>query len=138
MPFFRRTVTASSVLSSSAETFLASEDGRSRLTSSIVILLEQNHSLFSSIIVVGNEVPYVKPALLSGLAIVIGSYLTLRFTGWGIMGLILVQGVCQLAYNNWKWPLVVCRDFRISFPRFLQVGMQESLKKAGDFLHHRL
>lgn len=108
------------------------------LVYSIVILLEQNHSLFSSIIVVGNEVPYVKPALLSGLAIVIGSYLTLRFTGWGIMGLILVQGVCQLAYNNWKWPLVVCRDFRISFPRFLRVGMQESLKKAGDFLHHRL
>ena len=108
------------------------------LAYSIVILLEQNHSLFSSIIVVGNEVPYVKPALLSGLAIVIGSYLTLRFTGWGIMGLVLVQGICQLAYNNWKWPHVVCRDFRVSFPRFLQIGMQESLKKAGDALHHRL
>ena len=108
------------------------------LVYSIVILLEQNHSLFSSIIVVGNEVPYVKPALLSGLAIVIGSYFSLRFTGWGLMGLILVQGVCQLAYNNWKWPLVVCRDFRISFPRFLRLGFQESLKKAGDFLHHRL
>ena len=61
------------------------------LVYSIVILLEQNHSLFSSIIVVGNEVPYVKPALLSGLAIVIGSYLSLRFTAWGIMGLVLVN-----------------------------------------------
>ena len=108
------------------------------LVYSIVILLEQNHSLFSSIIVVGNEVPYVKPALLSGLAIVIGSYLSLRFTAWGIMGLVLVQGLCQLAYNNWKWPLVVCRNFGISFPRFLQVGMQESLKKVDDFMHHRL
>lgn len=108
------------------------------LVYSIVILLEQNHSLFSSIIVVGNEVPYVKPALLSGLAIVIGSYLSLRFTGWGIMGLVLVQGVCQLAYNNWKWPQVVCRNFQISFPRFLRIGMQESLNKADDFIHHRL
>jgi len=108
------------------------------LVYSVVILLEQNHSLFSSIIVVGNEVPYVKPALLSGLAIVIGSYLSLRFTACGIMGLVLVQGFCQLAYNNWKWPRVVCRDFQISFPRFLQVGFQESLRKAGDFIHHRL
>lgn len=108
------------------------------LVYSFVILLEQNHSLFSSIIVVGNEVPYVKPALLSGLAIVIGSYLSLRFTSWGIMGLVVVQGICQLVYNNWKWPLVVCRDFKISFPRFLHIGMQESLKKADDFLHHRL
>ena len=108
------------------------------LVYSVVILLEQNHSLFSAIIVVGNEVPYVKPALLSGLAIVIGSYLSLRFTSWGIMGLVVVQGLCQLVYNNWKWPHVVCRDFQISFPRFLRVGMQESLKKVDDFIHHRL
>lgn len=108
------------------------------LVYSLVILLEQNHSLFSSIIVVGNEVPYVKPALISGAAIVLGSYLSLRFTGWGIMGLVLVQGICQLVYNNWKWPLVVCRDFRISFPRFLQLGARESLRKVDDFLHHRL
>ena len=108
------------------------------LVYSLVILLEQNHSLFSSIIVVGNEVPYVKPALISGAAIVLGSYLMLRFTGWGIMGLVLVQGVCQLAYNNWKWPAVVCRDFQISFPRFLQLGARESLRKVDDILHRRL
>ena len=108
------------------------------LAFSIVMLLEQNHSLFATIIVVGNEVPYVKPALLSGLAIVVGSYLSLRFTGWGLMGLVLVQGICQLAYNNWKWPSVVCRDLKVSFLRFLQIGWQESLKKAGDSFHHRL
>jgi len=54
------------------------------------------------------------------------------------LGLVVVQGLCQLVYNNWKWPHVVCRDFQISFPRFLRVGMQESLKKVDDFIHHRL
>lgn len=108
------------------------------LVYSVVALLEQNHSLFSSIIVVGNKVPYVKPALISGCVIAIGSYLVLRFTDYGLMGLVVVQGVVQLAYNNWKWPSVVCHDFQISFPRFLQIGAEEALKKVGDFIHHRL
>lgn len=108
------------------------------LAYSVVILLEQNHSLFAGIIVVGNEVPYVKPALLSGLAIAVLSFFSLRFTNWGIMGLVLVQGVCQLAYNNWKWPLVVCHDFNISFPEFLYIGFQETFKKVGAIIHHKL
>lgn len=108
------------------------------LVYSLVALLEQNHSLFSSIIVVGNKVPYVKPALISGFAIALGSFLVLRFTDSGLMGLVLVQGLVQLAYNNWKWPSVVCQDFGITFPRFLKIGAEEFWKKVDDIIHHRL
>ncbi|EIS42158.1 putative O-unit flippase domain protein [Yersinia pestis PY-59] len=30
---------------------------------------------------------------------------------YGVVGLILAQGIVQLMYNNWKWPLMVYSEF---------------------------
>ncbi len=102
-----------------------------------ILLLEGNHSSFATIIVINNNVPFVKASLISGGLIALGSYLSLAYTSTGILGLILVQGIVQLGYNNWKWPYCVCSNFNISFFRFLILGMNESIVKI-KYLYGRL
>lgn len=91
----------------------------------LVNLLETNHSLYATLITTKNEVPFVKPALISGFFIILGSYISLEYTSLGLLGLIIVQGFCQLAYNNWKWPLYVCNEFNTTFFKVLILGTTE-------------
>ncbi len=95
----------------------------------LVSLLETNHSLFANLITTKNEVPFVKPSIISGFFIILGSYLSLKYTSLGLLGLILVQGFCQLAYNNWKWPLYICREFNITFTDILVTGATQVVKQ---------
>lgn len=95
----------------------------------IVVLLENNHSAFATFIVTSNNIPFVESSLLSGGAICLFSFLSLQFTNLGILGLVMVQGICQAIYSNWKWPYVVCKEFHISFNRFLKIGLDESLNR---------
>jgi O-antigen/teichoic acid export membrane protein len=75
----------------------------------LVLLLEANHSACALVITTGNEVPFVVPALVSGLAVVVlGTFAAAA--GYGVAGVILAQGLVQLAYNNWKWPLQVWKE----------------------------
>lgn len=95
---------------------------------SLIVFLENNHSLFATVIVTGNHVPFVKAGLISGLFITLLSFISLKFTNLEILGLVLVQGSCQLAYNNWKWPKVVLDELNVSFIEFIKGGLAE-LKK---------
>lgn len=77
----------------------------------LMILLELSHSLAAGVIITGNHVPFVKPALLSGGVIVLSSWLGLKYGGFSVAWLIGVQFIVQLAYNNWRWPWVIYREF---------------------------
>lgn len=101
---------------------------------SIIVLLEGNHSNFATFIVTKNSIPFVKPSLIAGAAIGLGSFISLQFTTLGIIGLVLVQGICQVVYANWKWPLVVCREFNISFSEFVSLGYRETFYKLKTIL----
>lgn len=96
---------------------------------SIVVLLENNHSSFATLIVTDNKIPFVESSLITGCIIALGSFFSLQYTSMGILGLVIIQGFCQLVYSNWKWPYVVCREFTISYMSFLAIGMRESLNK---------
>jgi O-antigen/teichoic acid export membrane protein len=91
-----------------------------------VVLLEQNHSFFGEIIASNNIIPYVKPALVSGFFIIAGTYMILKFSKFELLGMILVQGIVQLCYNNWKWPMVVCKELKTSFGGFLLLSFRET------------
>jgi O-antigen/teichoic acid export membrane protein len=93
----------------------------------LIVLLEGNHSNFAGFIITKNNIPFVKSSLIAGVAIVLGDYLSLVYTSLGILGLIMVQGLAQVAYANWKWPHVVCKEFGIGFLSFVGIGMKESL-----------
>ncbi len=98
----------------------------------IVMTLEGNHTIFSTTIVTANKVPFVAAGLLSGALIAILMYLSLRFTSLGLLGVVLAQGLVQLAYNNWKWPKYVLDDLRVNALTFIKqgnVGLYHIIKK---------
>lgn len=99
----------------------------------IVMLLEGNHSFFGTMIVIRNSVPFLSSALISGGFIILGSYLCLTFTSYDLLGLILVQGIVQLAYNNWKWPYVVLKDYNIRLYDFLILVGSEIFYKIKTY-----
>lgn len=102
---------------------------------SLVCFLEENHSNFAIFISSGNQIPFVPAALTSGFLICLGDFVVLQFTSLGVLGIILVQGVVQLAYNNWYWPLWVLREYNISFISFLKVGFEEMFSMIVRYLH---
>jgi hypothetical protein len=77
----------------------------------VVIALEGFHSLAAFVITTRNAVPFVWPALLSGAAVMLLATVAVHL-GYGVAGVIAVQGLVQLAYNNWKWPLIAYRECR--------------------------
>jgi hypothetical protein len=95
----------------------------------LVVFLEGNHANFATFIITNNDIPFVPSSLVAGTIIVAGSFLVLKFTLFGLLGLVLVQGLTQLAYANWKWPYEVCKSFNISFWKFLIIGFKESKNK---------
>ena len=76
----------------------------------LMMLLELSHSLAAGVIISGNKVPFVKSALLSGIAVISLSWIGLKYGGFDVAWLIGSQFIVQLAYNNWKWPWLVYQD----------------------------
>ena len=103
----------------------------------IVVFLEQNHSLFATIIVTNNNVPFLVPSLVAGIMIAIGSYIILVYSSFGLLGIIIVQGTSQLMYNNLKWPIVVLHEFELKFHQILTIGYKaisnKFLKTSFEF-----
>ena len=87
-----------------------------------VMILEGNHTIFATVIVTSNRVPFVSAGLISGALIGVLMFLSLKFTTLDLFGVVLAQGVVQLAYNNWKWPKYVLNDLKISPVAFVQQG----------------
>ena len=95
----------------------------------VIRLLETNHSNFASLIMSNNNVPFVKAALISGCGIIVGLIIVLNFTNWGILGIVIVPGIVQGCYQNWKWPKDICREFNINYFNLIRLGIDESWKR---------
>ena len=95
----------------------------------IIIFLELNHSIFGLFITASNRVPFYKAALLSGAAIL--SFSAVLVGELGVWSLILVQGGVQLAYNNWRWPLVAMKKSELSYRSLLAAGLAQLRLMAG-------
>lgn len=79
----------------------------------VMIGLELHHSMAAGYIMTKNEVPMVPSAVLSGLAIVGGTVVGLMlFPDIALWVLVAVQMSVQAAYNNWKWPWEVYKEFK--------------------------
>ena len=69
----------------------------------LVLILEGLHATAATFITTANDVPFVRAALASGIAIAI----SVTIAGWlglGVAAMIACQGLVQLTYNNWYWP----------------------------------
>jgi O-antigen/teichoic acid export membrane protein len=70
---------------------------------SVLSLLEINRLISMNFIMTANKVPFLKPALLTG---VISIVLTISLFEWGYISLlmpIIVQLLAQSFFNNWYW-----------------------------------
>ena len=93
----------------------------------LVMFLEYNHSNFAGLISSDNKVPFAPASICTGIAVCIGIFIVVKVTTWGILGLVLVQGICQGAYQNWKWPRMAMQEFNITLMRILVLGSKEIL-----------
>lgn len=75
----------------------------------VILLLEGFHSNAAFFITTANNVPFLRSSILSGLAVAAGATL-LGWSGAGIAMIVLWQGLVQLAYNNWRWPVMAWRE----------------------------
>ncbi|MFV0391976.1 MAG: O-unit flippase-like protein [Paludibacteraceae bacterium] len=80
----------------------------------VVAFLENNHSIAGNILLTKNDVPFFKASILSGLLTVLLLILFLGNFKFGVISLILAQGLAQLVYQNWKWPLEVIKELNIT------------------------
>lgn len=101
------------------------QSSTSLLSSSLIIfmlifsLLETNHSVAGHILLTKNEVPFFKASILSGLGVIFLLLIFLNNTSLGLFSLILAPGIAQAIYQNWKWPMEVNIDLKISIKDFL-------------------
>lgn len=98
-----------------------------------IAFLEMNHSIAAMYLTTLNRVPFAGAAVISGVAIVTLSSILCGWLGMGVWGLVLAQGLVQLGYNNWKWPLEALRDLQIGPGRLLRLGFAE----LGHVIHGR-
>jgi O-antigen/teichoic acid export membrane protein len=88
----------------------------------LIAFLEMNHSIAAQYLTTLNKVPFAGASMVSGLAIVaLGSALC-AWTPLGMWSVVLAQGLVQLAYNNWKWPLDALRDLETGLGALLRTG----------------
>lgn len=100
-------------------------------------LLNQ-HSLFCCYIVGMNEIPYMRGYIFAAIAGTVFVYVLCSVFGIGAWGIVLGQALSQLAYNNWKWPMYLCKKLGFSYRDCLLEGLFEwkskILKKVRSFL----
>jgi len=87
------------------------------------LFLEYNHSNFATVITTRNEVPFVMASILSGIGVIVLSLVNVQILNMGLWGLLVGQCFVQLAYNNWYWPYVVLKDFKISLWLMIRMGI---------------
>ncbi|MDO4702722.1 O-unit flippase-like protein [Tannerella sp.] len=103
------------------------------ITYCLIRLLEANHSCFANIISSANHIPFFHAALLSGLCTLIGYGLLILCSRTSILFFILVPGVVQLVYQNWKWPQVVLKEFGVNWMQFIRIGHREACRSFFSF-----
>jgi O-antigen/teichoic acid export membrane protein len=100
----------------------------------VITFLEVNHSIAASYIATTNHLPFVLAAIISGLAVTTLSLLTVG--KFGVMGIILAQGVVQAAYNNWKWPMMAAKDLDEDIISIYRLGFFRLKKRLYKSVIH--
>jgi O-antigen/teichoic acid export membrane protein len=90
---------------------------------SVVVCLELNHGIFAYFITTFNRVPFVRSAIISGVGILLLSLASASWTKMGVLGLVVSQGLVQLSYNNWKWPVEALKGMGISWWGLICLGL---------------
>jgi O-antigen/teichoic acid export membrane protein len=89
----------------------------------ISCVLEINHGNCGNFLATSNTISFVRPAIFTGVLIVAISASTV--STFGSIALVLSNLICQVAYNNWKWPLEAAKHFDTGFMKIVQDGIRQ-------------
>lgn len=87
-----------------------------------------NSGISGAIISTKNEIPFMIPSIISGVATILLLFVGLDVFHWGMLVLVLAPGFVDLCYQAWKWPLMVFKDFEINFSTFLHVLLKKKVR----------
>lgn len=99
----------------------------------LYLLLNNNHTLCGSFIATGNRVPTYKAYVFTSIIFCSIQIILLKFTHLEVYALILPILICQLCYNNWRWPLEVAKEFGISLWQLVKEQLSQPLVFLGFF-----
>lgn len=100
-----------------------------------IITLEYNHSIFGGLIATENKFPFVKAYVISSIGVLALSFIFLQFTNLRILGVVLAEGLAEVVYNNWHWPIVANKRFGLNFMIILSLGTKELYGQALKLIH---
>ena len=87
-------------------------------------LLESNYGIANSFILSGNEVPYMKSAIITGIFSSTLLLVLLKFTTLSTWAMILAPGIAASLYLYWKWPLVAAKKLALHPIDYYKVAIQ--------------
>jgi len=85
-------------------------EGPLLLLIALTAFLELNHATSAWVIASANRVPFVPAALISGAVIMVLSTIAAA-QGFSLLAIVAIQTLTQAAYNNWRWPLQIVREY---------------------------
>lgn len=98
--------------------------------------LEGQHCICIYCISSKNKVYDTESATIMAVATIILLFVSLKYTSYGLFGVVVVQFVVAIVYANWKWPYELCKDFgdnyfRVVYNSFKTVAVTsvDNLKK---------
>lgn len=90
-------------------------------------LLDYNFWNLCQTVIAGNDFPFLKSCLLTGLGITIGCFISLSWLHLGLWGIVLSTGLVQSVYNNWYWPHNILKQMNTGSLTFLKEGYREAM-----------
>ena len=93
--------------------------------------LQDQHCICSIYIASQNKIVDFESSIVVGILATILPLITLQYTAWGLVGVMLGQIVAQLIYPNWKWPYEVCKEFNINYLQLVFFSFSTTIKKVS-------
>jgi O-antigen/teichoic acid export membrane protein len=103
----------------------------------VYLILNNNHTLCGSFIATGNRVPTYKAYVFTAVVFCFSQIILLNYTSLGVYALILPILICQLCYNNWRWPLEVAREFGMKLHELIKEQMLEPIITFRMVIKHK-
>lgn len=93
----------------------------------ITYYLEGESEMNMNVISSANSIPFVKASVITSVMVVLANYVFLRFTAFGIYGIILSKLLVQAVYMDWKWVYVVHKDLDLNYAQITKIGLKAGI-----------
>jgi O-antigen/teichoic acid export membrane protein len=87
----------------------------------LFVFFEARQIMANGTLIAKNEVPFFKADIISGVCSVLVLLLMFNFTSLGVLSLILSTGLVLCVYMNWKVPITLAKEIRLTLKDYKKV-----------------